>query len=370
MSILEIAFYLFIVVVSIQVFFYGIIFNSLTKHKKVKPKLKNISVSVIICAKNEAENLRSFLPSIMTQDYSNFEVILINDNSTDDTLKVIENFKEKHNNIKIVNVKPVEKFWGNKKYALTLGIKSATNDFLLFTDADCKPLSKHWIQEMSSHFTNDKTIVLGYGAHKKIKGSIINKLIRYETLLTAIQYLSYASLGQPYMAVGRNLAYRKEQFFEANGFMQHMHIKSGDDDLFINQVAKASNTTICISQDSFTESIPKQSLKDWTLQKRRHISTAIHYKIKHKIFLALFYCSQFLFWSLAITLMFFMFEWKIVLGLIILRFIVQFTNLFLASKKLNEKDLLIFSPFLELFLIAFQFFIFIKNMISKPTYWK
>ena len=370
MVILEITFYVFIVVVGIQVFFYGIIFNSLTRHKIVKPNQKNISVSVIVCAKNEAENLREFLPLILAQDYSDFEVILINDHSNDDTLNVMEDFKEKHSNIKIVNVKPIEKFWGNKKYALTLGIKAATHNFLLFTDADCKPLTQHWIQEMTSHFTNDKTIVLGYGAHKKIKGSFINKLIRYETFLTAIQYLSYAALGQPYMAVGRNLAYRREQFFEANGFMQHMQIASGDDDLFINQVATASNTTICISKESFTESIPKKSLKDWTIQKRRHISTAKHYKFKHKVFLATFYCSQLLFWSLAITLMIFMFEWKIVLGLIILRFVIQLINLFLASKKLNEKDLPYLSPFLELFLIVFQFFIFIKNMISKPEYWK
>lgn len=370
MIILEIAFYVFIVVVGVQVCFYGIIFNSLTRHKIVKPNQKNISVSVIICAKNEAENLRESLPLIMTQSYSDFEVILINDNSTDDTLQVLESFKDNHSNIKIVNVKPIEKFWGNKKYALTLGIKAATHNFLLFTDADCKPLSKYWIQEMSSHFTNDKTIVIGYGAYKKIKGSFINKLIRYETFLTAIQYLSYAALGQPYMAVGRNLAYRKEQFFEANGFMQHMHIKSGDDDLFINQVANATNTTICVSKESFTESVPKNSLSDWSLQKRRHISTAGHYKLKHKILLATFYCSQFLFWSLAILLLGFMFEWKIVIGLILLRFVVQLINLFLASKKLNEKDLPFLSPFLEVFLIAFQFFIFIKNMISKPTHWK
>jgi glycosyltransferase involved in cell wall biosynthesis len=370
MIILEIAFYTFIVVVSIQVIYYGIIFNSLSRHKISKPKPKNISVSVLICAKNEAENLKNFLPLILEQEYSNFEVILINDNSKDDTLKVMEDFKEQHDSIKIVNVKPIEKFWGNKKYALTLGIKAASHDFLLFTDADCKPLSKQWIQEMSSHFTNEKAIVLGYGSYKKIKGSFINKLIRYETFLTAIQYLSYAILGQPYMAVGRNLAYKKELFFEANGFMKHMHIKSGDDDLFINQVAKASNTSVCVSKESFTESIPKQSFKNWSLQKRRHISTAKHYKVKHKIFLASFYCSQLLFWSLAITLMLFMFEWKIVLGLIILRFVVQFINLFLASKKLDEKDLPYLSPFLELFLIAFQFFIFIKNMTSKPKYWK
>lgn len=370
MIILEIAFYAFIVVVSIQVLFYGIIFNSLSRYNIVRPKPKNISVSVLICAKNEAENLKEFLPLILAQEYPHFEVILINDNSQDDTLEVMEDFKERHQRIKIVDVKPIEKFWGNKKYALTLGIKAATYDFLLFTDADCRPLSKQWIQEMSSHFSNEKAIVLGYGSYKKIKGSLINKLIRYETFLTAIQYLSYTILGQPYMAVGRNLAYKKELFFEANGFMKHMHIKSGDDDLFINQVAKSSNTTICISKESFTESIPKQSFKDWTLQKRRHISTAGHYRLKHKIYLALFYSSQLLFWSLAITLMVFMYAWKIVLGLIVLRFVVQLINLFLVSKKLNEKDLPYLSPFLELFLIAFQFFIFIKNLISKPKYWK
>lgn len=370
MNILDIAFYVFIATVGIQVFYYGLIFNSLNRYKAAKPNQKNIAVSVIICAKNEAKNLKTFLPLIMAQEYPDFEVVLINDNSKDSTLRVLESFKEQHNNIKIVNVKPIEKFWGNKKYALTLGIKAATHNFLLFTDADCKPLSKYWIQEMSSHFTNDKTIVLGYGAYKKIKGSFINKLIRYETFLTAIQYLSYASLGQPYMAVGRNLAYRKEQFFEANGFMQHMHIKSGDDDLFVNQTANASNTTICISKNSFTESIPKKTLKEWTLQKRRHISTANHYKLKHKILLATFYSSQLLFWLLAIVLMITMFQWKIVLCLIVLRFIIQLTNLFLASKKLDEKDLPLLSPFLELFLIGFQFFIFIKNMISKPDYWK
>lgn len=370
MIILEIVFYIFIVVVVVQVLFYGIVFNSLISPKTEKPKLKNISISVIVCAKNEAENLKEFLPLILTQDYSDFEVILINDNSSDDTLEIMEDFKNKNNNIKIVDVKPIEKYWGNKKYALTLGIKAATNNFLLFTDADCKPVSQFWIRDMSSYFSNKKTIVLGYGPYKKIKGSFINKLIRYETFLTAIQYLSYAKIGQPYMAVGRNLAYRKEQFFEANGFMKHMHVKSGDDDLFVNQVANNSNTTVCISKESFTESLPKQSFKDWVIQKRRHISSAKHYKFKHKFFLSVFYSSQLLFWILAITLLTNMFLCKIVLGLILLRFLVQLTNLFLASKKLNEKDLPFLSPFLEIFLIVFQFFIFIKNMISKPEYWK
>ncbi|RKE98275.1 glycosyltransferase [Ichthyenterobacterium magnum] len=339
-------------------------------HKESASTSKNIAISVLICAKNEAENLKQFLPSILEQEYQNFEVVLINDDSTDETLKVMEAFKEKHSSIKIVNVKTIEKFWGNKKYALTLGIKAATHNFLLFTDADCKPVSRHWISEMSSHFSNTKSIVIGYGAYKKIKGSFLNKLIRFETLLSATQYFSYAILGQPYMAVGRNLAYRKETFFVANGFMNHMEIKSGDDDLFINQVSNKLNTSISISKNSFTLSEPKTSFKAWIKQKQRHISTAKHYKFKHKIALGLFYTSQLLFWVLAILLLSTLFNWKIVLALITLRFSIQFISLGLISKKLNEKGLIILFPFLELFLITFQFYIFIKNLISKPQHWK
>ncbi|MEY8848081.1 glycosyltransferase [Psychroserpens sp. XS_ASV72] len=368
--ILELVFYAFIVIVSIQVVFYSTFLIGFTKSYNTNPKPKKIAISVLICAKNEAENLKLFLPSIISQAYPNFEIVLINDGSKDDTLTVMESFKEKFDHIKIVNVKPIETFWGNKKYALTLGIKAASHDFLLFTDGDCRPLSKYWISEMSAHFSNSKSIVLGYGSYKKIKGSFLNALIRFETFLTAIQYVSLAKLGNPYMAVGRNLAYRKELFFEANGFMSHMNVKSGDDDLFINQAANTSNTAICISKESFTESNPKTTFKDWVAQKRRHISTAKYYKTKDKYTLGIFYISQFLFWLLAIVLLSTVFKWKIVVALVVLRFVIQLITFFIASKKLDEKDLPFLSPIIEIVLIAFQFFIFIKNTISKPQYWK
>ncbi|NRA91934.1 MAG: glycosyltransferase, partial [Psychroserpens sp.] len=324
----------------------------------------------IICAKNEAENLKKFVPDLLSQTFPKFELVLINDNSKDDSLLVMESFKERHSNITIVNVKPNEAFWGSKKYALTLGIKAAKYDFLLFTDADCKPISEEWVQEMSSHFTNSKSIVLGYGSYKKIKGSFLNKLIRYETLLTAMQYFSLAKTGSPYMGVGRNLAYRKALFFQSNGFMSHMQLQSGDDDLFINQVADNTNTAIALTPNSFTESIPKKTFKAWMLQKRRHISTAKHYKFKHKLVLALFYISQLLFWILSIVLLSNLFQWKIVIGLLTLRLVVQLVSLFKNSQVFNEKDLPFLSPLLEVFLIAFQFFIFIQNLISKPKHWK
>jgi len=366
----EILFYAFVAIVAIQLIYYGIIFGKFSSSKPQKHSKKNIDVSVIICAKNEAKNLKENLLFFIEQDYKTFELVLINDNSTDNTLEVMETFKAKYDNIKIVDVKPVEKFWGNKKYALTLGIKAATHDFLLFTDADCKPLSKSWISHMSANFSNEKSIILGYGAYKKIKGSLLNLLIRFETFMTAVQYFSYAKIGIPYMGVGRNLAYKKELFFQANGFMEHMDKMSGDDDLFVNQMATKTNVALCFSEASFTESKPKTTFKSWVLQKRRHVSSSIYYKTSHKILLALFYISQVLFWLLATVLLIFLFRWEIIIGLVALRFITQYVNLYLSSKKLNETGLLIYIPFLEILLIVFHFFIFIKNLSSKPHHWK
>jgi len=369
MIVLDILFYTFIAVVIIQLVFYGVIFSKFAFYKHPHQKQKNIAVSILVCAKNEAENLKEFIPLILEQNYPTFELVLINDNSNDDTLNVMKSFQASHDNIKIIDVKPIEAFWGNKKYALTLGIKASSNSFLLFTDADCKPLSKNWIKEMSSHFSNKKTIVLGYGAYKKSKG-FLNKLIRFETLLTAIQYFSYTKIGMPYMAVGRNLAYRKETFFEARGFMDHMNVQSGDDDLFVNQIANTLNTAICISNDSFTESIPETSLSKWFTQKKRHVSTAKFYKLKHKLVLGLFYVSQISFWLLSLILLLALFNWKIVLGLFILRLIIQFIVFGLSAKKLNEQDTIILLPFLELFLIVSQLAIFISNITSKQGRWK
>ncbi|WP_456376431.1 glycosyltransferase [Lutibacter sp.] len=369
--ILEYLFIAFIVIICIQFIFYILIFGvfAFAKNKQAKNNFKQ-PVSVLICAKNEAENLVNKLPFFLHQNYTNFELILINDCSSDNTLEVMEQFKNNSEiSIKIVDVKENEQFLGSKKYALTLGIKAASYEHLLFTDADCIPISNNWISEMTSNFSEQHQLILGYGAYKKIKNSFLNKIIRFETMVTAIQYFSYAKIGIPYMGVGRNLAYTKSLFFSTNGFANHLKIKSGDDDLFINQVATKQNTTNCYSLNSFTESTPKTTFKEWIQQKRRHISTASHYKWLHKFLLGTFYSSQLLFWIVSIALLSFLYNWQIVTLLIFLRFLILYLVIGSSSKKLNETDLIIFAPFLELFLIITQMLIFIKNLISKPTHW-
>ncbi len=367
---LTVTFYLFIAVTALQFFYYIVVFGKFAFVKTEPKNHKKIPVSVIVCAKNEAENVARFIPLLAEQNYPDYEIVLIDDASSDHTLDIFEEFEKQYQHVRIVKVENNEAFWGNKKFALTLGIKAARKEYLLFTDADCYPKSKNWILEMTAHFTMQKTIVLGYGGYEKIPNSFLNKLIRFETVLTAVQYFSWARFGRPYMGTGRNLAYKKDEFFKVDGYRDHMKIRSGDDDLFINQVATKKNTTICYIPDSVTLSTPKTSFKAWFRQKRRHVSTAVHYKFFDRFQLALFYISQILFLLLPVVLLVFMYQWIAVVALIALRYIFAWVTLGFAAGKLKEKDTIYWFPVIEIALIFTQLNIFIINTFSKPVHWK
>ncbi|MEO8237557.1 MAG: glycosyltransferase [Flavobacterium sp.] len=363
-------FYFFIVIVVIQLSYYLGVFGKFAFGRPQSIVPKNLPVSVIVCAKNEEENVKKYIPILAEQNYPDFEIVLIDDASSDETLEVFEQFEKEYSNIRLVKVENNEAFWGNKKYALTLGIKASKKEYLLFTDADCYPTSKDWITAMTSQFTMDKTIVLGYGGYEKTERSFLNKIIRFETVLTAVQYFSWAKLGIPYMGVGRNLAYKRDEFFNVNGFIDHIQVRSGDDDLFINQAANKSNTTISYTPESFTYSRPKETYKEWFTQKRRHISTAEHYKFFDKLQLGLFFCSQLFFFLLVIILLAFQFQWIAVLAIFATRYTVAWTVIGFSAGKLKENDIKIWFPIVEIILMLTQINIFITNTFSKPVHWK
>lgn len=359
--------YFFGAVVLINCVYY-ILFSKLSFSKSTTLGTDPTPVSLLVCAKNEAENLKAHIPAWLAQDHPNYEIILINDASVDDTLEVMESFAEQDPRIKIVNVENNEAFWGNKKYALTLGIKRATNERMIFTDADCFPASPQWLSLMSASFTDRTHLVLGYGAYNKGKG-LLNRLIRFETLMTAVQYLSYAKAGNPYMGVGRNLGYTSTLYYAHNGFMSHIKIASGDDDLFVNETANKWNTATCTLPEAFTYSIPKTKWADWLRQKRRHYTTSKYYKPKHKWMLGAYYLFNLLFWIVAPFVLISDY-WEIGLGILLFRLLVQYVIIGKAAKKLKESNLIVWIPFFELFLILSQFVIFISNTGRKNVRWK
>ena len=359
---------IFLAAFVIQLLFYLGVFARLAFFKqKNDEQLSQEPVSVIICAKNERDNLLEFLPRYFSQSYPQYEVIVVNDSSVDDTNDVLKAYILQYKNLKIVNVPDTDRFFGSKKFALTLGIKAAQYDRVLLTDADCYPKSNQWIQKMSS-YANTKKIILGVGNYKKEKG-LLNMLIRFETFYTALQYLSFALAKLPYMGVGRNLAYHKELFFKNKGFANHQHILSGDDDLFINEVASGKNTEVVISEDSHTISEPKRTYKTWMRQKKRHFSTGGHYKLKHKILLGMLQFSQMLFIISFIVLVINVRPVYLIVSVFVFRYCLQMLIFKLSANKVGGKDLVLLAPFFEIFFMIFNPILVISNLLIKKIKW-
>ena len=257
-----------------------------------------------------------------------------------------------------------------KKVAQTLGIKAAHYDQLVFTDADCEPVSPNWLRHMQSNFMQKTDIVLGYGGYKAAKG-LLNKWIRIDTVYIAMQYLNFALKGIPYMGVGRNMAYRKSLFFANKGFASHLHIAAGDDDLFVNETSNRYNTSIEIHPESFTISEPKETWKDWIRQKRRHYTTWIKYKKSHKRLLSTEIISRLLFFITGIVLLSF---WKFVAYVVIILLLreISLAILFkLTMKRLKERNLLLLSLIYDIIWPLFAGFLLARNKFaSKTPKWK
>jgi len=320
-------------------------------------------ISVIICARDEAENLANFLPGVLVQHYTTtHEIVLVNDNSEDESKYLLEEFKKSFKNLNVVALTQEAKMINGKKFPLSIGIKSAKHETLLLTDADCYPASENWMQLMQDGYDDDIEIVLGYGAYKK-KPGILNKLIRFETFQTALQYFSYALAGMPYMGVGRNLSYKKDVFLRNKGFSSINQMPSGDDDLFINQVAHKKNTAIVIDKDAHTISEPKTTFHDWMSQKYRHYTTSKYYKKQHSFLLALYAISQFLLYPLLIAALIISKEYILLASLWGARFLIQGVVLRITMKKLNELDLWPWYLFFDIWSVFYYLF-------TLPSVWK
>jgi biofilm PGA synthesis N-glycosyltransferase PgaC len=362
-----ILFILFSIAFLIQAWYYLGVFRLFSFGKTPEKKNSFPPVSVVICARNEENNLQKHLPAILSQDYPEYEVVVVNDCSFDQTEDLLKTFSAQYDRMKIVTIKEDEYYSHGKKFAQMVGIKGAKYEHLLFTDADCQPASKEWIKEMAGNFDEKTDIILGYGAYEKTKGWL-NKLIRFDTFYIALQYFSFALAGNPYMGVGRNLAYKKSLFFKNKGFASHYHIESGDDDLFVNETATTNNCVVEANTKTHTHSVAKKTYSEWSRQKKRHLTTASHYKTTTKRKLGLLTGSQYLFFTSFIGLLIVNTNENfliISLTIFVVRYLIQMLIFNKAMQKLGEKDLLVLAPILEIELLFFYPFFVIANLFSR-----
>ncbi len=369
--------YLYIIILlAFQLCFLIQLYFTIVIHRKLslyKPEQSDIvvssPVSVIICARNELENLKKNLGYFLDQVHPDFEVVVVNDCSNDGTDWYLKDLAEEHTNLKVVTLSDHPRFKHGKKFAVTLGIKASRNENMIFSDADCRPSSTQWLSKMQNNFRNDIEIVLGYSPYERT-GGLLNRIIRFETFFTALNYISFALAGMPYMGVGRNLAYKKSLFFRGKGFASHMHILSGDDDLFVNQNATSGNTTVEIHPEAQVWSEPKYSFGDYFNQKVRHQGAGKAYQLKHKRILSLQAASGVLFYLLIFAMILIQAQWWLILSIYLIRLAIQVFVYVPCFRKLSCPDLIWWMPVLDFIYYFYLMFLSFVSVFKKRLEWK
>lgn len=323
-------------------------------------------VSVVIATKNEEFNLKDKLGFFLEQDYPEFEVIVVNDASADDTEYVLKAFSKLYPNLKTVNiVENVNKFKG-RKFPISLGIKAAKYDYVVLSHADCQPAGFEWLKEIMSGFAGGRSVVLGYASCKQDKG-LFNKIVQYDNVRTAINYIGLAFCGQPYMGDGRNLAYKKNLFFKAGGFTKHYNLTLGDDDIFISSVANSQNTKVVLSPESFVSFELKRNKGDWRKLKKERFASRRFFKFKQKFLLSLLPLSSFLFYAGVISLGFLAFPYQYIILALLLKFILQVLVYSKVCKRLGVKKIQFFAPLFEIYFFFFDAKMRIISMFSRKA---
>jgi len=356
----------------IQLVYHINIFGRITKKIPYELVEKNWQgVSIIIAARSEYENLQKLIPALLEQHYPNFEIIIVDDASWDGTTGYLEELEKTEPKVKGVYITDdMKKNYQGKKLALSLGIKAASNDIILLTDADCMPSSNNWIKHMvlPYHGNQETEIVLGYSPFNSTS-SIVNLFSRMDNVYTALSYFSYAIGNDPYMGVGRNLSYKRSLFFKLKGFASHLHIAPGDDDLFIQDAANANNTAICIHPESFMFTESKKSFGDWFRQKKRHNFVGKYYKSSHKFKLGLFAFTHAMFW-LSFAANCFVYQslgWALIL--LGLYWMIKWPIVYMAFKKLKQANNSIWMPIFDALFFGYNAVFGLVTIFGRQKKW-
>jgi cellulose synthase/poly-beta-1,6-N-acetylglucosamine synthase-like glycosyltransferase len=363
---------LFLSAISVQLIYFFIFILTLNRKTTVKKNMSGSEtkpVSILVCAHDEEQNLRELIPLLMKQEYPEFELVVINDRSNDNTYDFLLELGRNDSRIRMVNVDRIPPHVNSKKYSLTLGIKAAKYDLLLLTDADCRPEGNTWISSMSAAFEEKTQFVLGFSPYRKSKG-FLNLFIRFESLLTALQYCSFALLKSPYMGVGRNLAYRKSFFLAGKGFNEFMNVTGGDDDLYVNQHANSANTALVVNKAATIYTFAEETWMAFFKQKQRHLSVGKYYKFKHRFWLGIFTVSWLICWLTVIPAAIFSNPPYWIAGLMGLRIIMVMIAFNTALHRLEHKFELWTVPFLDFLFSIYYLTTGLITLGSKKVGWK
>lgn len=360
----------FLIQLSYYLFFYRRPLAQINKEKKGKISFSDSEpgISVIIYANNDSEQLNKHLGAFLDQDYPKFEVIVVNDGSTDETEDVLSIYEGKYDNLYHTFLADGARNLSRRKLSLTLGIKAAKYDIVALSNANCSPQSNQWLRLIARNFTEKTDIVLGYTSFEKRKG-IGERFVAFDLLLRSIRIFGYTIAVKPFIGEGTNLAYRKVRFFEKKGFSKFMHLQMGDDDLFINQIATESNTRVELSEGAFMNASFDSNKAGWRQLKRNGAFTSQFYNSASKLFFGFESTTRYLFYIIAVLILLAGTS-NIALAsataaLVVIRCLLLSLFWFITGKKMNTRRFFFTAPIFDLFTPISNLFFKIENFFNK-----
>lgn len=356
-----------------QILYYVIVYNRVAFYKN-KPidddKITTNGISVIIIAQNDELNLQENLLQILEQEYPLFEVIVINENSNDDSEFVLHILTENYKNLKIINLQENINKFITRKFSLDIGIKSAKYDTIVITEPKCCPSSFSWLSHINEQMQNKKKkIAIGFCGIKPSKG-FLNQFVQYDSVTNAMNCFSFALIGNPYTGVNENIAYSKDFFFRNGGLISQYRTHTGSNDIFVNRYANKSNTSVVLNKDSFTYC---NSFSSYSFFKRNKINNYLafkHFKFKDKFLLSLLPFDSLLLYLGIIFLIIIRFPWQYCIPVVVVKWLIQILYYKKCMKKFEIKNCYMLTPFMEVYFMFLHFNLFVKSLFIKKNKWE
>lgn len=287
------------VITLIQLVYYYVIYGRFAFHRKKSALgFRDIPVSVVIVVRDDAALAVQNLPQLLDQQYSSFEIVIVNDRSRDEnSLQAIREYKDRYPNIKLVDLSTAVSTSRGKKMAISMGVKCATYDHILLTAPNCKPSSRQWLSKMAQNFQFQQKIVLGYNTFEKKKG-LYSHFLLYDNLVGAVQYFAHALMHSTYRGDLNNLAFVRPLFYKQNGFIAYNHLLYGEEDIFVHRASTPNNVAVEYDPDAATLQQHTPSYGYWRLHKVSLYFTRKYNSMRNRLLLSGYELTNLLFYAL------------------------------------------------------------------------
>ena len=359
-----------------QSFFYmhyimAVLINNRRNEKNKNHFTKNyLPVSVIICVKNEDENLLKNLPLILKQEYpARFEVIVVNEGATNETDIIISKLKRKYKNLKSTFVPNGIKLIVPRKLAVTLGVKAALNEWIVFTNADCMPKDKFWLKRIARNFLPETDFVFAHSVMFKTKG-LLNKMITYDSLFRQLKLFGYALHKKPITSMINNFALRKSVFINNKGFKKILTLPKGDLELIANRYSAKNNTRVETASGSTVWSNAQESFSEWFYSRENEffINRQLRFSSILRLSVEMFFRIVFYLSFIACLLLGNFFTITAAVFLFLIRFFIQYITINQNSQRFDGQRYYISVLLFDILLPLIDLYIFIFGKKLKKIF--